>query len=354
MQGVPCTLYPDLSREGTELKQANQDDRNQLNVSELAEILDNIGDTCRQKNTPSLQLNELKRLFREERFETLKNLRPLRKAHPRVTSKEVAEKIIDLGLMHPGWGCIRLSEYLKEEGIGISPPTVQSILNHNGLGKKAERSGALEIRAFREHQMLTPEQIKMIEKINPCFKEQGNSSKRPGQLLVQDVILVGTLKNKGKIFLQAVVDTYTNYAFGRLDLRKVADCAVAMLHNEVLPFYKERQLPVQTILTDNGREYSGKANHHYELYLMLNDIEHRKLPLHQAQTNGFMQRFRKTVLDEFFRKIFQKSRGDSFEDLQGHFSQWLTRYNRELVHPGYPNLGVPPHQLLEDYLTAGK
>lgn len=334
------------------MKQASQNGGNQLNASELAEILDHIGDACRQRDNPSLQLEELKRLFREERFETLKNLRSQRKSHPRVTSKAVSERIIGLSLIHPGWGCIRLSECLNEEGIRISPPTVQSILKQNGLGKKAERSGVLEMRTFCQNQRLTQEQIGMIEKINPCFKERDHPSREPGQLLVQDVILAGTLKQRGKIFLQAVIDTYSNYAFGWLDLRKVAACGVILLHNEVLPFYKERGLSVQAILTDNGREFSGKANHHYELYLMLNDIEHRKLPLHQAQTNGFVQRFRRIVLDDFFRKLFRKSRGESFEDLQSHFAQWLDHYNRELAHPGYPNLGISPRQLLDDYLGA--
>jgi len=53
---------------------------------------------------------------------------------------------------------------------------------------------------------------------------------------------------------------------------------VAVLHNDVLPFYRELGLDVQAVLTANGREYCGKDTHPYELYLAVNDndIEHRR------------------------------------------------------------------------------
>jgi transposase InsO family protein len=76
---------------------------------------------------------------------------------------------------------------------------------------------------------------------------------------------------------------------------------VAVLHNEVLPFYRNLGLPVRAVLTDNGREFCGTERHPYELYLALNEIEHRTTRVGSPKTNGFVERFNGTVLQEFFR-----------------------------------------------------
>ena len=57
------------------------------------------------------------------------------------------------------------------------------------------------------------------------------------------------------------------------------------------------------MLTDNGREFCGTERHPYELYLALNDIEHRKTKVRTPRTNGFVERFNGTVLEEFFRPV---------------------------------------------------
>ena len=43
------------------------------------------------------------------------------------------------------------------------------------------------------------------------------------------------LKGMGKVYLQAVVDTYGGYAFGYLHTGKPPEHAAAVLHNDVLP-----------------------------------------------------------------------------------------------------------------------
>jgi hypothetical protein len=73
-----------------------------------------------------------------------------------------------------------------------------------------------------------------------------------------------------------VVDTYGSYAFGFLHTSKVPEAAVSTLHNDALPFYAERQIPIPitALLTDNGREFCGTSAHPYEVSLALNGIDH--------------------------------------------------------------------------------
>ena len=50
------------------------------------------------------------------------------------------------------------------------------------------------------------------------------------------------------------------------------------MNNDVLPFFDEhRRSEVKTVLSDNGREFDAAApdRHPYELFLQLEDIEHR-------------------------------------------------------------------------------
>ena len=189
---------------------------------------------------------------------------------------------------------------------------------------------------------LTAEQVAKIEKYNPCFKERHVESSRPGELLCQDTMFVGSLKGVGKVYLHACIDTFGSYAFGFLHTGKKPECAAALVHNDVLPFYREHNLAVGAILTDNGREFCGTENHPFELYLALNEIEHRRTKVKSPQTNGFIERFNKTVLDEFFRIAFRENFYESVEALQEDLDQWLIHYNTERPHRGYRNRGKRP------------
>lgn len=97
----------------------------------------------------------------------------------------------------------------------------------------------------------------MIEKINPLFAERHVESSKPGELLRQDTKLVGTLSGIGRVYLHCVVDTYSSFGFGILHTSKQPEAAVSVLYNDVISAYKEWGLPIETILTDNGREFCG-------------------------------------------------------------------------------------------------
>jgi len=122
----------------------------------------------------------------------------------------------------------------------------------------------------------------------------------------------------------------------------------------VLPVYKDLGLEVQAILTYNGREYCGKDTHPYELYLALNDIEHRRTKVGRPQTNGFVERFNRTALDEFFRKAFREKFYESVEALQADLDAWLVHYNTERPHRGYRNMGRRPMETINLYLESVK
>lgn len=332
----------------TEEKLAKQ----RLSVLQLAEALNNVSEACRQRGVSRTQFYEYKRRFQTHGMEGLKDLPPIHHNHPWTTPPETVERILAMSLEHPSWGCVRLSDQLKLEGISVSSPTIQSILSKNSMGSKYERLLKLEEQALQHAIELTPEQVARIEKINPCFRERHVESSRPAELLSQDTFYVGQLKGVGKVYLHTVVDTYGSYAFGFLHTSKQPEAAVAVLHNDVLPFYQDLGLSVLAVLTDNGREFCGKDTHPYEIYLALNEIEHRQTKVRHPQTNGFVERFQRTVLDEFFRPAFRTKFYDNLEALQNDLDVWLVHYNTERAHHGYRNMGKRPLDTIQLYLKS--
>ena len=257
-----------------------------------------------------------------------------------------------LSLNHPAWGCVRLAQHLKLQGISVSSPTIQSILIKHGMASKFDRLLKLQEQLVAEPFELSAEQILQIEKANPCFRERHIESSQPGELLAADTFYVGTFNGIGKVYLHTVVDTYGSYAFGFLHTSKVPEAAVAVLHNEALPFYQERCLAVQAVLTDNGREFCGTQTHPFELYLALSDLEHRRTKVRHPQTNGFVERFQRTVKEEFFALALREKLYDSVDGLQADLDQWLLHYNTERPHQGYRNLGKRPIDTINAHVTV--
>ena len=326
--------------------------RHRLSVLQLAQELGSVSKACRQGGMDRNSFYEWKRRFQTHGLEGLKDLPPIHKSHPQTTPPEVQERIITLALQHPTRGCNFLSDQLALEGITVSSVTVQSILNKRNLGGRYERLLALEARVLQQEVELTPELVALLEKANPAFAERHVESSRPGELLCQDTFYVGQFKGVGKVYLHTVVDTFGSYAFGVLGTSKQPEWAVSVLYNDALPFYREHQLPVTAVLTDNGREFCGTETHPFELLLQLAEIKHRRTKVRCPRTNGFVERFHRTVLDEFFRIQLRTTLYESLEALQADLDTWLEYYNRERPHQGYRNLGKRPYDTITAYLQS--
>lgn len=119
--------------------------------------------------------------------------------------------------------------------------------------------------------------------------------------------------------------------------------AVHVLNNDVLPFFEKNGIKINTILSDNGREYCGREDRHpYELFLQLEDIEHRKTKVRRPQSNGFVERMDRTLLDEHFRVMGRKKWYESIEQMQEDLDVYLKSYNEKRPHQGRNMKGRVP------------
>jgi transposase InsO family protein len=323
--------------------------QNKLTLLQLAEKLRSVSEACRRRGVSRSQFYEYKRAFQEEGFSGLMDRPPLPRSFPNETPAEIKEKILKLSIEHPAWGQVRISDQLLLEGVRVSPSTVRNLWLKEGLESKYKRILRLEEQRGGQEIELTEEQVRMLEKANPCFRERRVESLYPGYLLSQDTFMVGVIKGVGRIYLQAVVDTYGSYAFGKLYTSKLPETAADVLYDRVLPFYESQGLTVENILTDNGREYCGREMiHPYQIFLELYGIEHRRTRVARPRTNGFVERFNRTVLDEFFRETFRNKLYVSVEELQSDLDIWLDYYNNERPHRGYRNMGRKPIETINE------
>lgn len=147
------------------------------------------------------------------------------------------------------------------------------------------------------------------------------------------------------MYAQSAVNCSCSVGFTRLCLSKQPLHSVALVHEKIIPFYGEYGIALKAILTDGGREYCGRPdNHFFELYLAAQNIEHRVTRPASPHTNCFVERFHRTLKDEFFAKVFREKWYDSVEALQTDLDEFLKQLNSERTHSGYRCKGRTPLQ----------
>jgi transposase InsO family protein len=166
-----------------------------------------------------------------------------------------------------------------------------------------------------------------------------------------DTFFAGTLKGVGKVYIQTVLDCFSRFVWARLYTSKIPLTAVQILNNHALPFFEEHGVKVQTILSDNGREYCGRPDKHpYELFLQLEEIEHRTTKVGRPQSNGFIERFHRTLLEEHLRIKGRTTWYEAVDEMQQDLDAYLETYNTRRPHRGRGMEGRTPYEVFK----AGK
>ena len=154
------------------------------------------------------------------------------------------------------------------EGRRVSAITVQKILIDVGLGALRPLAKArLGEEIARQKIALPAEQVAFIARLDPYCRERHFERNASGELLSADTFFVGHLGGVGKVYMNRVVDTCGSYAFSFVYVSEQPEAAVAVLHEELPPSYRKRDLPATAICTDHGREFCASETHAYELDL---------------------------------------------------------------------------------------
>lgn len=320
--------------------------RRKLSLLDLAQELRNVSKACKVMGYSRQQFYEIRRNYQIYGASGLLDKLPgCKGAHPNRVSPEIEQAILDYSLQRPTHGPLRVSQELALRGITVSSGGVRGVWSRHDLLSKHDRLLRLEREQKDRALELNDEQIRLLERFSPEFRERQIEVHHTGELVAIDTFFVGTLKGVGKVYLQTVIDCFSRFAFGRLYTSKMPVTAVHVLNNDVLPFFEQHAVRVETVLSDNGREYCGRPdNHPFELFLQLEGIEHRTTRVRRPQSNGFVERLHRTLLDEHFRVAGRTTWYESVEQMQEDFDKYLHHYNYERPHQGRMMNGRTPSQ----------
>lgn len=222
-------------------------------------------------------------------------------------NSSVKEQIIDLKKNDPSRGSRRISDILKRFFfIRTSPSTVHKTLSEEGLIEKKQAK----------------------PKRNPP-KPRFFERSTPNQLWQSDIC---TIRLAGKnAYLIGFIDDYSRYITGLGIYRSQTAVNVLETYRTAVGEYN---VPKE-MLTDNGRQYvnwRGKTRFQYEL--QKDRVKHIRSSPHHPMTLGKIERFWKTIQQEFlFRCQFT-----SFEDARDRTAIWVNYYNYQRPHQGIKGL----------------
>jgi transposase InsO family protein len=172
---------------------------------------------------------------------------------------------------------------------------------------------------------------------------------RPGELVHVDVKKLGRIPpgggwrahgrgnvahpSKTKVgydYVHSAIDAHSRLAYSEiLANEKAPTCAEFWERAE--EFFADHAIAVEAVLTDNAKNYLGK-----DFTAALNGIEHRRIRFRRPQTNGKVERFNRTLLDEWAYARVYTSNSQRTRALD----RWLHLYNH---HRGHTSLrGDPP------------
>ena len=171
---------------------------------------------------------------------------------------------------------------------------------------------------------------------------------RPGELVHVDVKKLGRIplgggwrahgrgnvvhprKTKvGYDYVHSAIDAHSRLAFSEI-LANEQGPTCAGFWERAQRFFAAHAIHVEAVLTDNAKNYLG-----FDFTAALNGIEHRRIRPHRPQTNGKVERFNRTLLDEWaYVRVYRSNTARTRA-----LDRWLHLYNH---HRGHTALGGDP------------
>jgi transposase InsO family protein len=271
--------------------------------------------------------------------EGLHNIDRSTPAMPNRTPLDIEMKILNFIIIYPTYGPQRIANELSRKDVPVKPSAAYNVLKRHNLNTRKQR---LEYMRIKNGIIATPSDL---ERDSNKSKTRSLCTKYPGHIVGMDVFYVGTLKGIGRIFQFTAIDAYSSYGWTKLytDKSAVSACDF-MMH----VYHTSLDIPLQSVLTDNGLEFTThhqSKNHSFERLLQELKIHHRLTRVRHPWTNGACERLNRTLLEEFYQVAFRTKIYRSVEQLNDDLNRFIEFYNCQRTHQGKRNKGKVPAEL---------
>lgn len=228
--------------------------------------------------------------------------------HPLALSQDIVDEIVKLRLKHNRCAEVVHQELLNKNMV-VSLSSVKRTLERQGLIRKRS--------PWKRWHFTDPRPLVAL----------------PGDLVQIDTVHIGPC-DKDRLYVYTLLDVFSRWAFAKVSLKINTHLS--------LRFAKEAQsnvsFPFLTLQSDHGQEFSSWFTEHVQKL----DISHRHSRVRQANDNGHLERFNRTIQEECLSKIPQTLRA-----YQKEIPEYLYYYNNERLHLALEL--KTPQQVLRSY-----
>ncbi|MEU1321262.1 IS481 family transposase [Streptomyces tibetensis] len=239
---------------------------------------------------------------------------------PRRTPTRTERRIIKVRLLRR-WGPARIAHLLR-----LNPSTVHRVLTRFGLARLAHLDRATG-RVIRRYERDRPGELVHVD-----IKKLGNIPGGGGHKVLGRQAGRKNRTNAGYSYLHTAVDDHSRLAYSEILGDEKKETATGFWAR-AQAFFTQAGITVERVLTDNGSCYRSRD---WREALTTAGITHKRTRPYRPQTNGKVERFNRTLLDEWAYARPYRSEQERREAFPG----WLHTYNH---HRGHTALnGQPP------------
>ncbi len=231
---------------------------------------------------------------------------------PRRTPTRTERRIIKVRLLRR-WGPARIAHLLH-----LVPSTVHRVLARFGLARLTHLDRATG-RVIRRYERERPGELVHVD-----IKKLGNIPDGGGHKVLGRQAGRKTRSNAGYSYLHTAVDDHSRLAYSEIHADEKKETATGFW-TRAQAFFTAAGITVERVLTDNGSCYRSRD---WRNVLTAAGITHKRTRPYRPQTNGKVERFNRTLLDEWaYARPYR-----SEQERRDAFPGWLHTYNHHRGH----------------------
>ena len=283
-------------------------------VLEYANLI-GVTKACKEFDVPRSTFYGWKQKYEREGRSGLYREKPVAHNHPRKSSPEVVEKILELRREYQ-IGALRITYFLdRYHGIKISESTVTRVLKSHGVNRLPKTAPRRALHTKRYAKKVPGHHVQVDVKFLKFKDSDGKTLKRYQYTAIDDATRIRALQ------------IYPKHN---------QNCAIKFIDYVIEKF----PFRISTIRTDRGHEFQARFHWHVEDQGM----QHVYIKARTPQLNGKVERSHRTDRTEFYQLLTYTDD----VDLNLKLEAWESFYNYDRPHISHD--GKTPYEVMKSLL----